>query len=111
MTTVSPQSPAPEPCDFAREVDELVRDTAPRLFAVVEEYRPGTEDADAFVVAWGLAYADDSAEVIAVEGHRRWSLTAAERIVRYFGRAEDLSARLVWLTAPGSDGNTQACAA
>ncbi|MEV0777677.1 hypothetical protein [Streptomyces sp. NPDC050428] len=97
MTTVSPQSPAPEPFDFAREVYELVRDTAPRLFAVVEEYRPGTEDADAVVVAWGLAYADDSAEVIAVEGHRRWQLAAAGNIVRYFGRAEDLSARLVWL--------------
>ncbi|MGW6507456.1 hypothetical protein ACWGCP_07860 [Streptomyces niveus] len=110
--TVSPQSPAPEPpFDFAREVYELVRDTAPRLFAVVEEYRAGTEEADAFVVAWGLAYADDSAEVISVEGHRRWQLADAGHIVRYFGRAEDLSARLVWLTVPGSEGNTEACAA
>lgn len=105
--TVSPQSPAPEPLfDFARAVDELVRDTAPRLFAVVEEYRPGTEDADAVVVAWGLAYADGDAEVISVEGNRRWQLAAAEHVVRYFGRGEHLSARLIWLAdahAPSSE--------
>lgn len=110
--TVSPQSPAPEPLfDFARAVDELVRDTAPRLFAVVEEYRVGTEEADAFVVAWGLAYADGAAEVVGVEGSRRWQLTDPRHIVRYFGRAEDLSVRLVWLTAPGSEENTEAYAA
>ncbi|MFC8824721.1 hypothetical protein ACFT9I_05090 [Streptomyces sp. NPDC057137] len=107
MTTVSPQNPAPEPIDFAQEVYELVRDTAPRLFAVVEEYRVGTQDADGVVVAWGLAYADGAAEVIAVEGQRRWQLAAAEYIVRYFGRAEDLSARLVWL----ADTHSEACAA
>lgn len=95
--TVSPQGPASEPFDFAREVYELVRDTAPRLFAVVEEYLPGTEDADAFVVAWGLSYADGAAEAIAVEGNRRWSLANAGHLVRYFGRHENLSARLVWL--------------
>lgn len=108
--TVSPQSPAPEPLfDFARAVDELVRDTAPRLFAVVEEYRVGTEEADAVVVAWGLAYADGAAEAVAVEGHRRWRLTDPQRIVRYFGRADDLSVRLVW--PAGADADTEACAA
>lgn len=94
---------APEPFDFTREVYELVHDAAPRFFAVVEEYCPGTEDADAFVVAWGLAYEDGAAEVISVEGQRRWRLAAPENIVRYFGRAEDLSARLVWLAAPNAD--------
>ncbi|WP_405442556.1 hypothetical protein OG211_13580 [Streptomyces niveus] len=110
MTTVSRQSPALGPFDFAREVYELVRDTAPRLFAVVEEYRLGTEDADAFVVAWGLAYDDGAAEAVAVEGSRRWSLAAAENILRYFGRTEDLSARLVWLPAlaPSADADTPA---
>ncbi|WP_405798581.1 hypothetical protein [Streptomyces sp. NBC_01506] len=114
MTTVSPQSsPAPEPSDFAQEVYELVRTTAPRLFAVVEEYRPGADDADsdAFVVAWGLAYEDGAAEVIAVEGQRRWQLAAAEHVVRYFGRAENLSARLVWLTAPDAHPHTGSRAA
>lgn len=112
MTTVSPQSPAPErPFDFAREVHALVRDTAPRLFAVVEEYRPDTEDADALVVAWGLAYEDGAAEVISVDGHRRWQLAAAESVVRYFGRAEDLSARLVWLASPDADGSAPSRAA
>lgn len=110
--TVSPQSPAPEPLfDFAREVHELVRDTAPRLFAVVEEYRAGTREADAFVVAWGIAYDDGAAEAVAVEGNRRWSLAAAEHVVRYFGRAEDLSVRLVWVADPDVDPNTKAYAA
>ncbi|MFD4700505.1 hypothetical protein [Streptomyces niveus] len=110
--TVSPQSPAPEPLfDFAQAVDELVRDTAPRLFAVVEEYRAGTEEADAVVVAWGLGHADDSAEVISVDGHRRWQLADAGHIVRYFGRTQDLSVRLVWLAAPDADPSTQSRAA
>lgn len=109
--TASPQSPAPEPLfDFARAVDELVRDTAPRLFAVVEEYRAGTEEADAFVVAWGIAYDDGAAEAIAAEGQRRWSLAAAEHVVRYFGRADDLSARLVWVAGPDVDPSTKAAA-
>lgn len=58
-------------------------------------------EADAFVVAWGLAYEDGATEVISVEGHRRWQLAAPENVVRYFGRAEDLSARLVWLADTG----------
>ncbi|WP_411113401.1 hypothetical protein [Streptomyces sp. 029-5] len=107
MMPVSPQSPAPEPLDFAREVYELVRDTAPRLFAVVVEFRPGAEEADAFVVAWGLAYADGAAEAVAVEGRRRWSLAAAENVLRYFGRAKDCSPRLVWLTPSGIDGDVR----
>ncbi|MFE4610805.1 hypothetical protein ACWGCP_15340 [Streptomyces niveus] len=35
-----------------------------------------------------------------MEGHRRWQLADAEHIVRYFGRAEGLAARLVWLAGP-----------
>ncbi|MFD5747817.1 hypothetical protein [Streptomyces sp. NPDC127033] len=110
MPTASPQEPALE-LDFTQEVYELVRDTAPRLFAVVEEYRPGTDDADAVVVAWGLAYESGVAEVIHVGGGRRWRLASAEGIMRHFRRTEDRTPRLVWLAPPGSDaGAREECA-
>ncbi|MFD7290903.1 hypothetical protein [Streptomyces sp. NPDC059863] len=110
MPTVSPQDPALEPfdCDqFEREVYELVRDTAPRLFAVVVEYRAGTKDADAVVVAWGLADENGEAEVIQMGSGCRLRLAAPEHIARYFGRAEDCSPRLVWLAPPDVDGRAQ----
>ncbi|MFE2494643.1 hypothetical protein [Streptomyces scopuliridis] len=108
--TVSPQDPALEPFDdeqFEREVYELVRDTAPRLFAVVVEYRAGTKDADAAVVAWGLADEIGGAEVIQMESGCRWRLAAPDHITRYFGRAEGCSPRLVWLAPPDADGRVQ----
>ncbi|MEV7870968.1 hypothetical protein AB0P17_33830 [Streptomyces sp. NPDC088124] len=111
MPIASPQDPAPEP-DFTQEVYELVRDTAPRLFAVVEEYRPGTDDADAVVVAWGLAYESGETEVIRVGGGRRWRLASAENVMRHFHRTEDRTPRLVWLAPTDDDaGAREGCAA
>lgn len=115
--TVSPQDPALEPFDFEQEVYELVRDTAPRLFAVVVEYRVGPEDKDedkdrdAEVVAWGLAYECGSAEVTRVGSGGRWSLASPERVLRFFGRAEDCSPRLVWLAPADVDVHDPARAA
>ncbi|MFE9886433.1 hypothetical protein [Streptomyces scopuliridis] len=109
MPTVSPQDPALEPFDyeqFEQEVYELVRDTAPRLFAVVVEYRAGTKDADAAVVAWGLAH-ESGAEVIQPGSGSRWSLASPEHVARYFGRADGCSPRLVWLAPPDGDGRVQ----
>ncbi|WP_326611923.1 hypothetical protein OG949_23075 [Streptomyces scopuliridis] len=106
--TVSPQDPALEPFDdeqFEQEVYELVRDTALCLFAVVVEYRAGTKDADAAVVAWGLADASGGAEVIQIETGCRWRLAAPDHVTRYFGRAEGCSPRLVWLAPSGVDGD------
>ncbi|MFJ7997881.1 hypothetical protein ACIQ7D_12145 [Streptomyces sp. NPDC096310] len=39
--TVSPQDSALNSFDYEKELYALVRDTAPRLFAVVVEYRDG----------------------------------------------------------------------
>ncbi|MFE2944047.1 hypothetical protein ACFXKG_34145 [Streptomyces sp. NPDC059255] len=111
--TASPQDPAPESSDFEREFEqevyELVRDTAPRLFAVVVEYRegPGDQDRDAVVVAWGLDYGDGKAEVTSVESESRWRLASADRAVRYFGRAEGCVSRLVWPGVPDVDGQAR----
>ncbi|MFJ1600262.1 hypothetical protein [Streptomyces sp. NPDC088261] len=105
--TVSPQNPAPEPFDFERELYELVRDTAPRLFAVVVESGIGTEDRDAVVIAWGLAYEDGKAEVTQVGGGRRWRLEAADHVMRFVRRSEGCAPRLVWLAPAGDNGQGQ----
>ncbi|MFI1866597.1 hypothetical protein [Streptomyces jumonjinensis] len=103
MTTVSPQTPIPGP-DFEREVYEFVRDTAPRLFAVVEEYLAGTEDEDARVLAWGMAHEDGSVEAVSAGGGRWWRLVSSEGALRRFDRrAEGCSVRLVWLPRSGVD--------
>ncbi|MFJ4922535.1 hypothetical protein [Streptomyces sp. NPDC088725] len=100
--TVSPQSSALGSFDFDRATYELVCDTAPRLFAVVAEYAVGTEDQDAVVVAWGLAYEDGKVEVTQIEGGRRWRLEEPDHVMRYIRPSEDCSPRLVWLAPAGT---------
>jgi hypothetical protein len=100
MATVSTHSLQPEPPDLERELSELVRDTAPRLFAVVQEYVPETGEPDGWVAAWGLAYEDGRADGVGVDGPLRLSLVAPERAMRWFGRSQDVTARLMWL-GPG----------
>ncbi|MEV7421581.1 MULTISPECIES: hypothetical protein [unclassified Streptomyces] len=97
--TVSPQDSALNSFDFERELYELVRDTAPRLFAVVVEYRDGEGEfgRDAAVVAWGLAHEDGGADVTRVGDGGQLRLAAPENVARYFGRADGCSPRLVWL--------------
>jgi hypothetical protein len=108
MPPVPPQGPSAAP-DFTQEVYELIRDTAPRLFGVVAEYRVGTDDADAVVVAWGMAYEDGQAEVVSVTGDHRLRLASPAHITRHLGPAgEDRSFRLVWLAPSGTDGDAGA---
>lgn len=82
--------------------DELVQDTAPRLFAVVQSYEPGDSDnADAWVAAWGMAF-DGHAEIVSSGGGARLSVCSPDWAVRRFGRGVDLSARVVWVAPPSS---------
>ncbi|MEU1792067.1 hypothetical protein ABZ553_40580 [Streptomyces sparsogenes] len=101
MATVSPQNSSSTAFEFDQEVCELVVDTAPRLFAVVQEYDLETEHADAHVAAWGMAYDDGSAHVIGMGGAVTMSLGSPERAVWHYGRRKGISARLVWLD-PGA---------
>ncbi|MGO4748270.1 hypothetical protein AB4212_06495 [Streptomyces sp. 2MCAF27] len=101
MSTVSPYDPSSESFEFDQEVRELVVGTAPRMFAVVQEYDLETEDADAHVAAWGIAYDDGRAHVIGVSGAVTMSLGSPERAVWHYGRRKGISARLVWLD-PGA---------
>ncbi|MFD5749356.1 hypothetical protein [Streptomyces sp. NPDC127033] len=97
--TVSPQDSALDSFDFERELYELVHDTAPRLFAVVVEYRDGEGELgrDAAVVAWGLAHEDGVVEVARVGGGGGLRLAAPENVTRYFGRGDGCASRVVWL--------------
>ncbi|RDG37275.1 hypothetical protein DVH02_15465 [Streptomyces corynorhini] len=72
---------------------EVVADSAPRLFAVVQEV--GDRE-DGWVAAWGLAF-EGRAEVVAGGGDVRMSLSSAEGALRYFGRGEEARASLYWV--------------
>jgi hypothetical protein len=65
--------------------------TAPRLFAVVEEFRTEDGTPDAEVAAWGLAHADGTAHLHATRGgtflSTRSPTSAASLIAR--GRRTD----------------------
>ena len=98
MATVSPQNSVSEPFDFDQEVRSLVLDTAPRLFAVVQEFALDDGWRDAEVAAWGTAYEDGRVDVISVDGLRRLSLASPARAIWYFARRDGVTARLVWLT-------------
>ncbi|MFE3737700.1 hypothetical protein [Streptomyces sp. NPDC059134] len=88
--------------EFIALTEELVADTAPRLFAVVQSYEPGDggpEEADARVAAWGMAF-DGHAEIVSVCGGTRMSVASLDRAVGRFGHGVDISARVVWV--PGA---------
>ncbi|MET8697955.1 hypothetical protein ABZW10_03595 [Kitasatospora sp. NPDC004723] len=99
MPAAPPQNPH---SPFDRELCELVHDTAPKLFAVVQVHRPDGEEADGWVVAWGLATEEGPAHVVSIDGHTRMTLASPERALRLFTTRPDLTSRLVWLTQPGA---------
>ncbi|MER5389751.1 hypothetical protein [Saccharopolyspora sp. NPDC002686] len=76
---------------FGAILEGIVADEAPRLFAVVQEYG---DRGDGRIAAWLLAFADH-AEVIAVGGGLRMSLSAPESALRGFNIGSRIRAR-VW---------------
>jgi hypothetical protein len=88
--------------EFTGELEQLVADYAPRLFAVVQVEG---ERIDGWVAAWGMAFDDGRAHVISVDGGLRMSLGSVDRAARWFGRRAGISARLVWL-APAAPAAT-----
>ncbi|MCF6521629.1 hypothetical protein [Streptomyces sp. JJ36] len=110
MATVSPEPAAgPDTSDVQDEkVRALIRATAPRLFALIEEREttphgePGPE-----IAAWGLAHRDGTAQVTTVRGHIHLSARSPDSAATLLalGRATDV--HLVWpdtLTSPGGHG-------
>ncbi|MFG2908942.1 hypothetical protein ACGF13_28200 [Kitasatospora sp. NPDC048286] len=108
----SPVTPLPSAdASFDQELCDLVLDTAPRLFAVVQVCSLGLADADGWVAAWGFADAAGSTHVIGVDGRTRLTLPSPERAVRHFSRRPDITARLVWLAPPTAAATDRAAAA
>ena len=100
MATVSPLSSLPDPPDgFIDEIHALVEATAPRLFAVVEQFLTTDGVHDARVAAWGLAHDDGSAQVTAVDGGFRMSLRTPDRAAQLISLRPGSVGCLVW---PGS---------
>ncbi|MFJ1643777.1 hypothetical protein [Streptomyces sp. NPDC088258] len=79
--------------EYAALLAEVVADSAPRLFAVVQEV--GDRE-DGWVAAWGLAF-EDRAEVVPYGGGVRMSLPSAEGALRHFGRGGEVRASLYWV--------------
>ncbi|MFF1867276.1 hypothetical protein [Kitasatospora herbaricolor] len=108
MTPLPPQNPHPAmPVELVRkpfdqELCELVLDTAPRLFAVVQVCDGGTSQADGWVVAWGLADGDGPTHVVSLDGRTRMTLASPERALRLFAGHPGVTARLVWLARSGA---------
>ncbi|MEV7087443.1 hypothetical protein AB0O07_16325 [Streptomyces sp. NPDC093085] len=106
-TPSSPTTPIDPPltrAEFIALTEELVADTAPRLFAVVQSYEPegaGVEEADAWVAAWGMAF-EEHAEIVSVGGGTRMRVRSLEWAVGRFerGAGAGTSARVVWV--PGA---------
>lgn len=102
MTTVSPSPSLPDrPDGFDQEIHALVAATAPRLFAVIEEFATEGYERDARVAAWGLAFDDGSAQVTSVDGGFRMSLRTPARAVRLVSLRPGSVGGLVWPESSG----------
>ncbi|MGH3771256.1 MAG: hypothetical protein ACRDRW_07655 [Pseudonocardiaceae bacterium] len=98
---VNPATLAPlwNEAEFAEEINAMVAEEAPRLFAVVQEYG---ERVDIRVAAWGMAF-ENRVKVFAVDRSLHLSLRSPERAVRAFTHAPHITAHLVWINPdPGS---------
>ncbi len=89
-STLSPLGSAEE---FTAIVDDMVADSAPRVFAVVQEYG---ERVDGRIAAWGIAFADH-AEVVGVDGTLRMRLPEPQHALGRFAWGRHITPRLVWV--------------
>ncbi|MFD5752562.1 hypothetical protein [Streptomyces sp. NPDC127033] len=102
--TSAPPAPGlliPDPADlqplcgreeFTALLRDIVTDTAPRLFAVVQEYG---DRVDGRVAAWGMAF-EEHVDVISVEGHRRARAVSPEQALRAYRLGARVVPHLMW---------------
>jgi hypothetical protein len=91
-----PDEPLCDESEFAALIGEEVNVSAPKVFAVVQEYG---ERADYHVAAWGMSF-DDRAEVVSVDRRMRMSFRSLDRVLRSFCWGPNITARLVWAAQP-----------
>ncbi|MCC8244231.1 hypothetical protein [Saccharothrix luteola] len=98
MSEVDGLKPLCDEAEFAALLETMAATSAPRVFAVVQEFG---ERLDGWVVGWGFAF-DDRAEVFSVHDHSRMSLGKPENALHLFSSPRNqLKARLVWLPDVG----------
>lgn len=78
--------------EFGEVLETIVVESAPRLFAVVQEYgtRVGVR-----VAGWGLAH-EDHVDVIGMESDAYLGVSRPEDVLRDFGVRDRVTARIVW---------------
>jgi hypothetical protein len=85
-------SPLCDETEFAADLQLMVSEEAPRLFAVIQEYG---DRVDARIAAWGMAFPDHAD--LTTRGS--WMSTESpERALHRFNRAPHVRARLIWVT-------------
>ncbi|MEU4739743.1 hypothetical protein AB0G02_04650 [Actinosynnema sp. NPDC023658] len=85
--------------EFVSDVQELVDDQAPRLFAVVKETR---DPEDAQIAAWGMT-TKKGVEVFPVHGGTHMSLQSAENALIFFREGGRAVPHLVWVGGPDGE--------
>jgi hypothetical protein len=80
------------PGEYADEVRQLLAESAPRRFAIVQEWG---DRYDARIAAWGLASADD-AHIFAADGSRTL-ISGIPLALRAYTRKPYVTARVHWL--------------
>lgn len=78
--------------EFESLVAEMVADSAPRLFALVQELG---DRADGRIAGWGVTFESGQTDVIA--NGRYLSLKSPESALRFFSRGKLVRARTVWV--------------
>lgn len=78
--------------EFESPLHDIVRESAPRMFAVVQELG---DCEDGAVAAWGLAF-EDRADVVSVNGVSRLSARTPGSALRFFSGGSRTRARLIW---------------
>ena len=79
--------------EYEKLVEDLVVTFAPRLFAVVQDYRG---DEDGRIAAWGLKF-EDHAEIVEVDRGDQFTTTSPEHAVLEFTHRPDITARVLWV--------------
>lgn len=80
------------PDEYANEVRQLVAESAPRLFAIIQEWG---ENHDARIAAWGLASADRT-HIVGANGNRE-IITSIRLALRLYAHKPYVTARVHWL--------------